>query len=88
MTRSVTIVNTSSWESENVLVTATSKYAASEQKMLEPGDKMTVGPHAEGELVAVAIQAALPADAKPFHDAEGNQDWPRLEVHKPKGSGD
>ena len=85
MTRSVTIVNTSNWEHEDVAVMA-AHHGGVALHTLKPGDTMLVGPHADGQLVSVTMQGVTPAEPVPFRDADGEQDWPKVEVHKPSKS--
>ena len=52
MTRSVTIVNTSNWEHEDVHVVAAGNLEAAWRKcpsILQPGDSVVVGPYGEGD---------------------------------------
>ena len=88
MTRSVTIVNTSNWEHEDVR--AIIQYADGRESAavtLKPGDQMTCGPYTNGQVVQVQLAGQEPATPIPFKDADDNQDWPKVEVHKPTPSG-
>ena len=88
MTRSVTIVNTSNWEHEDVevVVTGTDPEKVGERAVLKPGDFVTAGPYTKGQEVNVRMVGVEPQEPQPFRDADGNQDCPRVEVHKPKPS--
>ena len=86
MTRSVKIVNTSNWEHEDVEVTVVSK-TETKKVSLQPGDTCDVGPYSDGELVSVIMSGVTPETPVPFRKEGGGQDFPTVEVHKPK-SGD
>lgn len=85
MTRSVTIVNTSNWENEDIDVTVAGP-GRTETHRLQPGDKIVCGPHNDGQMVGVMLNAVTPKKPVPFHAEDGSQDWPKVEVHKPKPS--
>ena len=88
MTRSVTIVNTSNWEHEDVEVNQIHLSAMDRTVRLKPGESMTVGPY---DKVSVAVIRIAPVEEKeptPFKKEDGEQDWPTVEVHKPKGQAD
>ena len=85
MTRSVTIVNTSNWEHEDVEVMPCYDNKGDAQKFtLKPGESKKIGPYTNGQKVRVFLTAVQPAEPVPFKDADGNQDWPRVEIHKPE----
>ena len=84
MTRSITIVNTSNWEHEDVEVNQIHLSAMDRTVRLKPGEKMTVGPYDKNSVAVIRIGVVEDNEPVPFKDAEGNQDWPRVEVHKPK----
>ena len=84
MTRSVTIVNTSNWEHEDVEVLPMYDNKGDAEKVtLKPGDSLSIGPYTNGQLVRVRLQAVQPAEPVPFRDADGKQDLPRVDIHKP-----
>lgn len=85
MTRSVTIVNTSNWEHEDVEVV---QYIGGwpEKTRLQPGDKLVL--HHGAESVAnIAMKGVRDKEPVPFKKEDGTQDLPRVEIYKPKGSG-
>ena len=84
MTRSVTIVNTSNWEHEDVEVNQIHLSAMDKTVRLKPGESMMVGPYSKGPVAVIRIAPVEEEEPIPFKDAEGNQDWPKVEVHKPK----
>ena len=84
MTRSVTIVNTSNWEHEDYIVHGYEGHHPDGTR-LRPGEKVTFTPT---DGMAIRLEAVAEKNAVPFRDAEGNQDFPRVDVHKPKGSAD
>ena len=47
-----------------MVVIATHEGYPTERETLKPGDSTSIGPYAEGEIVAVALQSSLPDDAK------------------------
>ena len=85
MTRSVTIVNTSNWEHEDVEVVEMNEGWPSNKVVLQPGDETTVGPYAKGQTVSVIMKAREHIEPVAFYDEHGDQDWPKVEVHKPVG---
>ena len=54
---------------------------------LKPGDQFDTGPYADGEVVAIVMESVTPHEPIAFRKEDGTQDWPTVEVHKPK-SGD
>ena len=87
MTRSVTIVNTSNWEHEDYIVRRRRSdfdggTGLPDDTRLQPGDVMQFTPGRES-ISILPVEEQTPV---PFRDADGNQDWPRVEVHQPKGS--
>ena len=86
MTRSVTIVNTSNWEHEDMEVIPMVDGWPREHRVLAPGDSMVGGPNGPEGIVSYLIRPRTRAEPVPFKDAEGNQDWPKVEIHKPKPS--
>ena len=62
MTRSVTIVNTSNWEHEDVEVVEVPESGSAESTMLKPGDKMTCGPWGPGQRVTLVLK---PVETRP-----------------------
>ena len=83
MTRSVTIVNTSNWEHEDIVVCEFPGTGVSGQITLKPGDQMTCGPHDNDTRMTLVLAPQEPRKPVPFRDEYGNQDMPRVEVHKP-----
>lgn len=86
MTRSVTIVNTSNWEHEDVEVVEMQNGWPVHRAVLEPGDKMVGPPNSPNLVTTYLIRGLSKKEPVPFKDADGNQDWPRVEVHKPTPS--
>ena len=84
MTRSVTIVNTSNWEHEDVEVNQIHLSAMDKTVRLKPGEKVTVGPYDKASAAVIRIAPIEEQEPVPFEDAEGNQDWPKVKVHKPE----
>lgn len=84
MTRSVTIVNTSNWEHEDISV----KVEGASPVRLQPGEKLICGPYSVGEAGDVQVHMIALEDAEPipFKNEDGSQDLPSVEIHKPKGS--
>ena len=88
MTRSVTIVNTSNWEHEDVEVNQIHLSAMDRTVRLKPGESMTVGPYDKSSVAVIRIAPVEEKEPIPFKGDDGEQDWPRVEVHKPKPSKD
>ena len=83
MTRSVTIVNTSNWEHEDVAVNQIHLTAMDRTVLLKPGESMTVGPYDKNLVALIRIEPVEEKEPVPFKDADGNQDMPRVDIHKP-----
>ena len=83
MSRSVTIVNTSNWEHEDVEVHEFNRGHPPKVTMLKPGDQLACGPWNQGDTTSLVINGVGSKDPVPFKDADGNQDWPKVTVHKP-----
>ena len=83
MTRSVTIVNTANWEHEDVEVNQLNLRAMDKTVRLKPGEMTVVGSHYKDLVSIIRIAPVEEKEPAPFKDADGNQDWPRVDVHKP-----
>ena len=83
MTRSVTIVNTSNWEHEDYIVHGYQGHYPDGTR-LRPGEHVCFTPT---DGMTITLEGVAEKNAVPFYDADGKQDWPRVEIHKPKGSG-
>ena len=86
MTRSITIVNTSNYEHEDVEVNQIHLSASDRTVRLKPGDKMTVGPYGKDSVAVIRIEAIEEKEPIPFKGVDGKQDFPRVGVHKPRPS--
>ena len=87
MTRSVTIVNTSNWEHEDVAITVHPNRASQGNLpplRLAPGEKHVVGPYDKDEVVHITLLPIEEREPAPFKNEDGSQDWPKIDIHKPK----
>ena len=73
MTMSVTIVNTSNWDGEDIEVGA--------GRRLKPGEQVSSSlEHVDGAENTFIITSRPAADVKPFQDGDGHQKLPHVAV--------